>query len=99
MSAMTKKAAHGKKVTIPEGVHPFVKFVFASMRDQRLGYGVVQEKAGVHRGLLSNWRTKYTPNIVNLEAILNVLGYKLAILSLHDEKSSELTNLQPSNGS
>jgi hypothetical protein len=59
------------EISVPDHVHPFVQFIFREMHEE------LRKIAGVGDGTVSNWRRTNTPTIHNLEAILNVLGWRL----------------------
>ena len=60
------------------GVHPFVKIIWTDLDFNRHNLSKVSRKSGVHEKTVREWRRATTsPNIRNLEAVLNALGYKL----------------------
>jgi hypothetical protein len=65
------------RVSIPERAGPLVKLAFSEMARQFMTYDMVEEKSGVLRPTLKAWRYKNSPNLQNIEAVLNVLGWSL----------------------
>lgn len=74
--------------TIPVHAHPLVREMYAHIIEQNLTLGEVSERSGVAEKSISHWRSKYTPLTQNLEAVLNVLGYRLAIVPLKSEEAA-----------
>lgn len=66
-----------KTVTVPPQAHPLVKFVFTEMIRQQVTYCDLVDRAGVDRNTIRAWRTRNSPNLTNIEAVLNVLGYDI----------------------
>lgn len=65
--------------SVPRGVIPLVKLVYALMLKREITYGEVAEESGVgYCSLSDQWRTRSGQSVQNLEAVLNTLGYKLA---------------------
>lgn len=60
--------------------HPLVRQVFRLCDDQRASVRDVQQRAGLAHNTMRRWRSHHSPTVINLEAILAVLGYKLAIV-------------------
>jgi len=60
-----------------KNAHPLVRALFAEMRRQQVTMIEMQERAGVARETIASWRDVRTPDLVNLEACLNVLGLHL----------------------
>ena len=63
------------RITIPEGVCPHVKLVFAEMKRQNMTYSRVEERSGVLRCTLKAWRHKNAPGLTSIEAVLGSLGW------------------------
>lgn len=79
---MAKRKNKGR-MPIVSGQHPAVVFLDQHILEGRLVARKVSEKAGLGPGAISNWRTLGTsPSVGNLEAALNVVGYKLAVVPL-----------------
>lgn len=64
---------------IPTNVHPIVRKLFELMHEERLGVLDMSERSGINRNTIKDWKARAVPNIVNLDAFLNTLGYELAI--------------------
>ncbi|APX85589.1 hypothetical protein BV511_13210 [Methylorubrum extorquens] len=63
------------RITVPDGVSPHVKLVFAEMQRQSLTYGQVAERSGVLLPTLKAWRHKNAPGLDSLGAVLDSLGW------------------------
>ena len=67
----------------PATAHPLIRFIWREMKAQRVTALDVAEKAGVHDGTLRKWKTKQrSPSLLQVNDVLNVLGYRLAIVEL-----------------
>jgi len=63
------------RITVPEGVSPHVKLVFAEMKRQNVKYDLVEERSGVLRTTVKAWRHKNAPGLTLIEAVLGSLGW------------------------
>jgi hypothetical protein len=64
-------------------VSPLIQFVYHQVDFQRLTYRDVEKRAGLADNALSSWfRGLAEPRAGNLEAVLNVLGYRLEAVPL-----------------
>ncbi len=76
MSCHIRPHHHRKStVTIPRGVGPHTRLVFAEIRRQGWKYDSIDERSGVMRATIKAWRRKNVPSLQNLEAVLGVLGF------------------------
>lgn len=62
--------------------HPLVQQLFRIMREQQASILDVQERAGFRIHTLRRWRTTSTPIVSSLEAVANVLGYRLMLVPI-----------------
>ena len=77
---MTKRKG---RMPMVAGQHPAVVFLDARINERRLSAQGICDQAGLGRGTISRWRTEgHSPSVGNLEAVLNVLGYRLAVVPL-----------------
>lgn len=60
--------------------NPLVRFIFEEMHRQQIHECDVSERVGYHRDTLRRWRTHHQPRVVDLEAVLDFLGYRLKIV-------------------
>ena len=67
------------KLSIPKRSPPLVKQLFELMNSQKTLVSDVSEKSGVGRTAILSWRTDRNPGLINFEATLNTIGYKLEI--------------------
>ena len=74
------------KGSIPSPINnnPLIKRLVDLMNEQEVDTIDLCESAGVSHTSIHSWRIKSNPNIANLEAVLNVLGYGLVIRKLDD---------------
>jgi len=59
--------------------HPLVKKLYRLMNDKGVSTIELAAAAGVDRSTIQKWQQGKGPNLVNLEACLNVAGYKLVV--------------------
>ncbi len=71
------------RYTIPENIHPWIKFLFVEAKKQRCSFESLAKRSGVTVGTIRNWRDRALPNIANYEACLNSLGYKIKFVPIH----------------
>lgn len=57
--------------------HPLVKLVYSQLDDQNISYNKMAKLSGVDVSTFSNWKFKCSPTLINIEAVLNALGYDL----------------------
>lgn len=63
--------------TIPEKAHPLTAKLFSLMLEQNVTYQDIENRAGVSYWTLKNWRRGQLPNLDNLTAAYQVVGYEL----------------------
>ena len=73
-----------KGIPPPINTHPLVVRLVELMNENEVDTIDLCESAGVSHTSIHSWRIKSNPNIANLEAVLNVLGYGLVIRKLDD---------------
>lgn len=62
---------------------PVVREMFETIDDQRVSTRGLTKRAGIAHGQLCRWRQGLcAPNVVTIDSVLNVLGYRLAIVPL-----------------
>jgi len=74
-----------KGIPSPINRNPLVVRLVELMNEQEVDTIDLCDSAGVSHTSIHSWRIKSNPNIANLEAVLNVLGYTLVIRKLDDE--------------
>lgn len=68
------------------GVHPAVSFLRDEQVRQRCSDPQLVKRAGIASGAVRRWRAgRQQPTIGNLEAALNVLGYRLVAVPVEAE--------------
>lgn len=65
------------KLGAPRRAHPTVRFLFRQIAFQQTTLLDVAERSGIDRATISSWRYTRSPNLANIEACLQVLGYEL----------------------
>lgn len=75
----TRTIEHGRRISIPEHCHPLVALLYTEIRDGNFTLAGVAQCAGVPLDTLMGWRKKHNPDLINLEACFNALGYELTI--------------------
>ncbi len=73
------------KIPIPLHAHPLVRFIVRRMNADLMTFEDVERRSGVDASTVHHWRDS-NPRIHNLEAVLNVLGYRLKIVPLAQEE-------------
>lgn len=72
-----------KPHAIPEKTHPLVARVFDVMNKRRYTLEFVAKRSGVSESTIRSWRARNAPSLQNLEAVMNVLGLRLDVVSAH----------------
>lgn len=72
-------------VKIPDNAHPTVKFIYQQMQFQQIGYCDLAKRSGVDRNTIRSWGQRNSPSLVNVEAVLNALGYEIRLARLPQE--------------
>lgn len=62
--------------------HPLVRALLDLCREQQICQLDVADRAGLGRSTIRSWRLRYMPAVDLLDAALNVLGYRLAIVPI-----------------
>jgi hypothetical protein len=75
---------------VPDTGMPQVRWIFEEINRQRVPATEILRRAGLHHNALADWRRmKHAPNLGNIEAVANALGYTLKPVKL---RSSEGEN-------
>lgn len=74
--------------------HPLVKQLNIAMFNKQMPDRVMADEAGVARQTLSNWRSVSNPNISDLEACFNVLGFTLKPIKMMGARDFSLSATQ-----
>ena len=70
----------GGRLPVPKSAHPLVKELIKIMNTHKLTLKDVASKSGVEARTISHWRYNRSPSLLNFEAALNSIGYKLKIV-------------------
>jgi hypothetical protein len=73
-----------RTLTIPDHVHPLVRWIFEEMNRQRIGTRDLAERSGVSHNTVEQWKFRRSPKLDCLEATINALGYDLTVRVQHD---------------
>lgn len=65
-------------------MHPIVQRIFQEMLTQQVTYSDLADRAGITRETISAWRTRNSPSLANVVAVLGVLGYELEVVETRD---------------
>jgi hypothetical protein len=76
----------GGKIPVPTHAHPIVRDLVRAMNVRGVSFETLSELAGVNDRTMSGWRKKHIPRLDNIEAALNGVGLRLAILPLEDDQ-------------
>lgn len=68
------------KLPIPKHAHPLVRRLFEEANRQQTTLTEISARAGLRRGTVSLWGRRQNPRIDQLDAALNVLGLRLAVV-------------------
>jgi len=61
-------------------VHPLVRWVWRQMNKQHASQEDVAKRSGVTSSTMRKWRVGVrSPRVIELEAVINALGYKLTV--------------------
>lgn len=70
------------RAPIHPGQHPAVVFLDDEIGRRRIPAYHVARRAGLCQDTISAWRRGSSPSVGNLDAALNVLGYRLVVVPL-----------------
>lgn len=91
MKLYQKQKVPGVKNRFREGVsegmaiHPIVRWVWTQINHQRASQEDVSQRSGVSSSTMRKWRDGVrSPRLLELEAVINVLGYKLKVVMEED---------------
>lgn len=61
-------------------IHPFIRFVWTQMNKDQWSQRDIAIRAGVSDSTMRKWRNATrSPRLLELEAVLNVLGYRIKL--------------------
>lgn len=61
-------------------IHPLVRWIWREMNRQQVSQEDVAKRSGVSSSAMRKWRTGVrSPKVVDIEAVVNVLGGKLVV--------------------
>ena len=81
-----------RKMSARKNAHPIIHQTIGIFNESTYTTEVALSKAGVSKNILNSWARGANATIGNLEAVLNVLGYRLAIEPL-PEPGAKATSL------
>lgn len=70
-----------RPIAVPSNVHSAVKALFSRMNEREVNETELAEISGLSQGTVSSWISKKRspPNVMNLEAALNVVGLTICV--------------------
>lgn len=69
----------------PEHAHPFVKRIYEETLSQQVLIKDLAKRSGVHIAVLREWKRRCGPKLLDIEAVLGVLGLELKIVEKKDD--------------
>lgn len=82
-----------RAITIPTSGPPLIRRLFQIINQRRFSVASLALRSGVQKDTIHGWRGKFSPTLANFEAVLNALGYQLAIVPMaHQSTHVKLPN-------
>jgi hypothetical protein len=75
------------KLRAPRHAHPLVRAIFVAANRQDATLAEIAAQAGLRRGAISDWGRVHHPRIDQLDAALNVLGLRLAVVPMETQET------------
>lgn len=69
------------RLPIPTHAHPLVRRLYAELNKQQTTMKEVEDRAGLRLGAIGEWGRRHTPRVADLDAALNVIGYRVQVVS------------------
>lgn len=67
-------------------IHPLVRWIWAQMNKQRASQEDIAKRSGVSSSAMRKWRAGVrSPRIMEIEAVVNSLGYQLTVRKKNDD--------------
>lgn len=76
----------GGQIAVPQDVNPIVRDLFRAMNTSGMSMASLAEMVGISEDTLRGWRKNHVPRLDNIEAALNGVGLRLAIVPMEDDK-------------
>ena len=67
------------RVYVPENATPVVRKLFQLINLHHVGLKQLAKRSGVGLSTITDWRSRRSPSLANIEATLNALGYELTV--------------------
>lgn len=81
---------NAKPGSFAPGAHSFVVFLWKNILDRHLSVTSVAEVSGIERANIYKWRNSIKgPYLMQVEAVLNALGYKIQIVKSDENQEKE----------
>lgn len=71
---------HWRPHKIRDNMHPIVRLIFEEANFRHLTILDIAKASGVSNTQICDWRDRYPPRLMDLEAVLNALGLKLTVV-------------------
>jgi hypothetical protein len=76
----------GGMIPIPQHTHPIIRDLVRAMNARGVSFDALASITGVNERTIAGWRKNHIPRLDNIEAALNGVGLRLAILPLDDDQ-------------
>lgn len=68
-----------RDLLVPENASPLIRQLFELLNRRKITIASVARKSGVQVSTICDWRSRRSPTVANLQAVLNAIGYELVI--------------------
>ena len=76
--------AKKRQFKFPHNAHPLIRQLADTISDSPYSISALGRISGVSSQTIHSWFRRYNPSIDNLEAVLNVLGYRLTVVAIEN---------------
>ena len=85
MPALNTDRPRLRQHTVPAHAHPLVRLLFQELRTKQIPMHDLCRRSGLSINTVINWRAANAPNLTNIEAALNAIGYDLVAVPSNRE--------------
>ena len=89
MASVSLRKVARQPLKTPAHCHWAVRWLVAELNVQKMASQYMCTKAGIHINTVTEWANHRIPRIDNIEACINVLGYKLMIVPIEDDSMND----------
>lgn len=65
-----------------DNMHPIVRLIFEEANLRQLTITDIAKASGVSCACICDWRDRWAPRLLDLEAVLNAMGLKLTVITV-----------------